>query len=58
MNNQTKSSQINYNSTYSLVSLSDITEGSVHVWQNLPEQIRQDPSLVPFQKEHERLNCK
>lgn len=44
-----------YKSVYSLVSLSEVTEGALEVWRGLPEVIRQDPSLASFRQEHERL---
>lgn len=43
-------------SNYSVVSLSEVTEGSLQVWRQLPEKIRQDPSLASFRQEHERLH--
>lgn len=45
-------------STYSIVSLSEVTEGAVQVWRTLPEIIKQDPSLASFRQEHERLHGK
>ena len=42
--------------SYSLVSLSEVTEGALQVWRALPEKIRQDPSLASFRQEHERLH--
>lgn len=47
-----------YKSVYSLVSVSEVTEGALEVWRGLPEQIRQDPSLASFRQEHERLRGK
>lgn len=47
-----------YKSVYSLVSLSEVTEGALEVWRGLPEIIRQDPSLASFRQEHERLRGK
>lgn len=44
-----------YKSVYSLVSVSEVTEGALDVWRGLPEIIRQDPSLASFRQEHERL---
>lgn len=44
-----------YKSVYSLVSVSEVTEGALEVWRGLPERIRQDPSLASFRQEHERL---
>lgn len=41
-------------SVYSVVSLSEVTEGALQVWRALPETIRQDPSLASFRQEHER----
>lgn len=43
-------------SSYSIVSLSEVTEGALQVWRALPEKIRQDPSLASFRQEHERLH--
>jgi len=43
-------------SNYSVVSLSEVTEGSLQVWRTLPEKIRQDPSLASFRQEHERIH--
>ncbi|CRL00829.1 CLUMA_CG014080, isoform A [Clunio marinus] len=43
-------------SNYSFVSLSEVTQGSLEVWRQLPEKIRQDPSLASFRQEHERLH--
>lgn len=45
-----------YKSVYSLVSLSEVTEGALEVWRGLPEIIRHDPSLASFRQEHERLH--
>lgn len=42
------------NKSYSVVSLSEVTEGSLQVWRALPEKIRQDPSLASFRQEHDR----
>lgn len=47
-----------YKSVYSLVSLSEVTEGALEVWRGLPEVIRHDPSLASFRQEHERLRGK
>lgn len=43
-------------SNYSVVSLSEVTEGSLEIWRNLPDAIRADPSLASFRQEHERLH--
>jgi hypothetical protein len=43
-------------SNYSVVSLSEVTEGSLQIWRTLPETIRQDPSLASFRQEHERIH--
>lgn len=43
-------------SNYSVVSLSEVTEGSLQIWRNLPDKIRQDPSLASFRQEHERIH--
>lgn len=45
-------------STYSIVSLSDVTEGALEVWRGLPQIIRQDPSLASFRQQHEKLHGK
>lgn len=41
-------------STYSIVSISDVTEGALEVWRGLPEIIRQDPSLASFREQNEK----
>lgn len=43
-------------SLFSLISPSDVTEGSLQVWRGLPKKIRHDPSLASFQMEHDRLH--
>lgn len=43
-------------STYSIVSISDVTEGALEVWRGLPESIRQDPSLASFRQQNEKLH--
>lgn len=43
-------------SLLALVSPDDVTEGTLQVWRTLPKNIRQDPSLAPFQVENERVN--
>lgn len=45
-------------SKYSLISLSEVTEGALQIWRSLPEKIRQDPSLASFRQENERLHGK
>lgn len=45
-------------STYSIIPLSEVTQGAVEVWATLPDEIRQDPSLASFRQEHERLHGK
>lgn len=45
-------------SLLTLISPDDITEGTLQVWRTLPSKIRQDPSLAPFQVEHERVHGK
>jgi hypothetical protein len=45
-------------SIYNLIPLSEVTEASLEVWSKLPSKIRQDPSMVSFQQEHERLHGK
>lgn len=43
-------------STYSIISLSEVTEGALQIWRTLPEKIRQDPSLASFRQENERIH--
>lgn len=43
-------------STYSIVSVSEVTEGALEVWRGLPEIIRQDSSLAPFRQRFENLH--
>ena len=43
-------------SNYSVISLSEVTEGSLQIWRALPDKIRQDPSLASFRQEHERIH--
>uniref|UniRef100_A0A336LQF6 CSON000900 protein n=1 Tax=Culicoides sonorensis TaxID=179676 RepID=A0A336LQF6_CULSO len=43
-------------SNYSLISLSEVTEGALQIWRSLPEKIRQDPSLASFRQENERIH--
>uniref|UniRef100_A0A336L061 CSON002011 protein n=1 Tax=Culicoides sonorensis TaxID=179676 RepID=A0A336L061_CULSO len=38
------------------IPLSEVTEASLEVWRGLPAKIRQDPSMVSFQVENERLH--
>lgn len=45
-------------SNYSIISLSEVTEGALQIWRTLPEKIRQDPSLASFRQENERLHGK
>lgn len=35
---------------------SEVTHGAVEVWTKLPDEIRLDPSLVHFQRHHQRIN--
>lgn len=41
---------------YSIISLSEVTEGALQIWRTLPEKIRQDPSLASFRQENERIH--
>lgn len=41
---------------FSIVSLSEVTEGALQIWRTLPEKIRQDPSLASFRQENERIH--
>lgn len=45
-------------STYSILPISEVTQGALEVWAQLPDEIRQDPALASFQKEHERIHGK
>lgn len=45
-------------STYSILPAWEVTQGSVEIWANLPDEIRQDPALASFRKEHERIHGK
>lgn len=45
-------------STFSILPISEVTQGAVEVWANLPDEIRQDPSLASFRHEHERIHGK
>lgn len=45
-------------STYSILPISEVTQGAVEVWATLPDEIRQDPSLASFRQEHERIHGK
>lgn len=48
--------QASLRSNYSLVSLSDVTDKSLEVWQGLPDEIRADPTLAPFKNKHETIH--
>lgn len=52
--NSAKSSRRKSQAT--IVSPEDVNEASLQVWRTLPTKIRQDPSLAPYQLEHERVN--
>lgn len=56
-NNQNSSLRSNA-STYSILPISEVTQGAVEVWATLPDEIRQDPSLASFRQEHERIHGK
>lgn len=64
-NNDNNNSNNNQNSglrsnasTYSILPISEVTQGAVEVWATLPDEIRQDPSLASFRQEHERIHGK
>ncbi|XP_077284036.1 P protein-like isoform X2 [Arctopsyche grandis] len=42
------------NRAYSLVADSEVTPGSLEVWSDLPEEIKNDPSLAPFKNLYEK----
>lgn len=54
--NHKKSGFLSNSSTYSILPISEVTQGAVEVWANLPDEIRQDPSLASFRQEHERIH--
>lgn len=35
---------------------SDVTEESIQMWADLPDEIRMDPSLSSFRQEYERIH--
>lgn len=37
-----------------LISDSEVTPGSIEVWSDLPEEIKNDPSLAPFRNQYEK----
>lgn len=45
-------------STYSILPISEVTQGALEIWAQLPDEIRQDPSLASFRQEHERIHGK
>lgn len=45
-------------SFFQFIKPSDVTTESLQVWAGLPQKIRQDPSMVSFQMEHDRLHGK
>lgn len=57
-NNKHRSGLLSNSSTYSILPISEVTQGSVEVWATLPDEIRQDPSLASFRQEHERIHGK
>lgn len=40
-------------SLYSMVSCSELTPGSLEVWQDLPDSIKYDPVFAPFKQLYE-----
>lgn len=57
-NKKQNSGLLSNSSTYSILPISEVTQGAVEVWANLPDEIRQDPSLASFRAEHERIHGK
>lgn len=57
-NNKLLKNGMRSNSTYSIIPISEVTQGAVEVWATLPDEIRQDPSLASFRQEHERIHGK
>lgn len=45
-------------STYSILPISEVTQGALEVWATLPDEIRHDPSMASFRQEHERIHGK
>lgn len=43
-------------SFFGFISPSDVTEENLEVWRHLPPKIRQDPSMVSFQVQQEKLH--
>lgn len=43
-------------SFFGFISPSDVTEENLEVWRHLPTKIRQDPSMVSFQVQQEKLH--
>lgn len=43
---------------YSIVSVSDLTDGAAEVWSGLPTTVRKDPFLASFRQKYERSHGK
>lgn len=56
--NKNRSGFLSNSSTYSILPISEVTQGAVEVWATLPDEIREDPSLASFRREHERIHGK
>lgn len=56
--NKNKAGFLSNSSTYSILPISEVTQGAVEVWATLPDEIREDPSLASFRQEHERIHGK
>lgn len=39
---------------YSLIADSEVTPGSLEIWSDLPDEIKNDPSLAPFKSRYEK----
>lgn len=49
-------SKLNDNFNTSNHEFSGVTQGAIEIWTKLPDEIRLDPSLVQFQRFHQRIN--
>lgn len=56
--NKNRSGFLSNSSTYSILPISEVTQGAVDIWATLPDEIREDPSLASFRQEHERIHGK
>lgn len=52
-NDQHRPSVVSTFSTNSVLSASEVTEEALDAWKALPDEIRQDPSLISFRRKYE-----